>query len=627
MSASYERSTLAPSLASHVRGLRGATVPHGGHPLPGTARTPRPRGPGPRHREACARVTDALDGLLSTGTADPEPALVATGIRDRTVFRAAATFDRPDAPAARALGRRLVRTGATLVGVACGLGLLSRYGEPEDVPYLRELGLLDGLASAAVEALTPLDPQAAATVALAHRARGTELRALVDALVSGRTDELRDLVVAVPAHRSQDVGPDQARLIAEATRLPALLRAHPDDAELLARAEFLLARTTSRRDYTTAVARYAEARELYEAITARVAAGGPATGLDRRARLLTLALDLHSGASHLLDWPSGRREEVLGVLLDAVGQPARPEAEDDGDPWTRRRADWLHRTAPRLRAATTPVRPPTAPNPAPVGQGPAPVEPGPAPRPPAPVGQGPAPVEPGPAPMEPARAPRLRVEVAVADPGDPDVVETRFLVDGRPLVPWAFGRGPGDPPERLLDTGVLRARDEPREVRLAEAYCTEGCCGALHVTVRREGPHVVWDGWSRPGAPRGLPDPPALRFDAAAYDAEIGRAERDRGWSWPARDTARLIARGLRDRPGLLARWGLRPGWVSTDFSAPDTTVITYNDPPRTSDGAPWPRQYLWLLPDDGTPPERRAADALRRFETEDPRGYPEPSG
>ncbi|MFF9852119.1 hypothetical protein [Streptomyces litmocidini] len=192
-------------------------------------------------------------------------------------------------------------------------------------------------------------------------------------------------------------------------------------------------------------------------------------------------------------------------------------------------------------------------------------------------------------------------------------------------MPWAFGRGPGEPPERLLDTGALRAGDDPREVRLAEAYCTEGCCGALHVTVRREGAHVVWGDRSRPGAPRGLPEPPVLRFDAAAYDREVARAERDRGWSRPAR----LIAEGLRDRPGPLARWGLRPGWTGTAFGEPDTTVITYDDLPPADGGTPETprRQYLWHLPEDGTPPERRAAAALRRPAEEDPRGYPEPAG
>ncbi|MCX4984503.1 hypothetical protein [Streptomyces sp. NBC_00572] len=151
--------------------------------------------------------------------------------------------------------------------------------------------------------------------------------------------------------------------------------------------------------------------------------------LGHQARLVALALDLHSGAAHLLAWPPGRRRELIGVLLDAVGEPETPT-----DPEDRRRADWIRRTARQLRAART---------------------------------------------EEPADTPTLRIEVAVADPGDPDGVEPRFLVDGRPLVPEAYAQGSGESPEQLLENGALRAGPEPREVRLAEAYCTEGCCGAL----------------------------------------------------------------------------------------------------------------------------------------------------
>ncbi|MFH9968705.1 hypothetical protein ACH4PR_46710 [Streptomyces mirabilis] len=32
-------------------------------------------------------------------------------------------------------------------------------------------------------------------------------------------------------------------------------------------------------------------------------------------------------------------------------------------------------------------------------------------------------------------------------------------------------------------------------MRLAEASCTEGCCGALCVTIQRDGDYVLWDEW------------------------------------------------------------------------------------------------------------------------------------
>ncbi|MEU5217641.1 hypothetical protein AB0G79_15780 [Streptomyces sp. NPDC020807] len=610
--------TEGPALYAYAESLR-ARAPHappppGGHPLPDTARPPARR-KGLSYADARTAVTDAL--LPYLGAADPvraaraaERALGATGVvRAQAVHAAAAAIDLSDEPAARArtrfLARRLVRTGTTVPGVSAGLGLLNRLGEPEDVPYLRALGLLDGLLHPVDAALAPLDREAAGLVWLSHRDRDEELRGLVDALAAGDRAAVTDLLVGLPTGERR-AGPEFSRRIAEAVGLARLVREEPDRPGLLAVAVWLLGRMTSSRDYHAEILRYGDAVELYGTIAAH--AHRLPGDVDHRAPLLTLALDLHSGASHLLPWPPGRREELHRALLDfAAGkgdgdEEASASSADGAGQAARRRAEWIRRTVRQLRAV----------------------------------------------PMDP---PRFRVEVAVADPGEPDVVETRFLIDGRPLVPEAFGPGPGDPPERLLDSGALRAGPEPREVRLAEAYCTEGCCGALYVTVRREGGHVVWSDWRRPrllAAARG--ELPAYRFDAAAYDAEIARAERDHGWTWPARRTARLVAAGLRDRPELLTGRGLRLRWISTDFGEPETTVVAFSGPPLAAGG---PERgagpgadsgtgsgtgsgggsaqgegktcyFQWRLPDDGTPPERRAADALRRLAAEDPRRYPE---
>ncbi|WP_030686502.1 hypothetical protein [Streptomyces globisporus] len=588
MSAPFERPTLAPSLYAYAKGLRDSDPdgppPRGGHPLPDGAR-PRRRTPGLHYREACAAVTDTLLPFLEALEAlDPaqaaveaESALAATGVvREQTLFDAAAAIEPPDEPTARArarsFARHLVRTGTTVPGVSAGLGLLSRLAEPEDVPYLRVLGLLDGLVHPVDAALTALDQEAAALVWLIHRTHGEELRGLVDALAAGDRGAVPDRLLSLPT-KARGMGPEVARRVAEAVGLAGLLRADPDHPGLLGQAVRLLARMTSSRDYQAEVLRYGDAVDLYETVAAHV--HRLPRDVDHRARLLTLALDLHSGPSHLLPWPPGRREALHRTLLDTAAWPGEAPTGPDA----RRRADWIRRTARQLRAA----------------------------------------------PQDP---PRFRIEVAVADPGDPDVVETRFLIDGRPLVPEVFGPGPGESPERLLDSGDLRAAAEPREVRLAEAYCTEGCCGALYVTVRREGEHVVWSDWRRPSGPAGRPDLPAYRFDAAAYDAEIARVEHDHGWTWPARRTARLITAGLRDHPDLLTRWGLCQGWISTDFREPDTTVVTFTGPPLDDRGRDAtegePRQFLWRLPDDGTPPAERAAAALRRLAEGDPRRYPE---
>ncbi|MFB7511692.1 hypothetical protein [Streptomyces sp. NPDC056144] len=594
MSATHERPTLAPSLYAYARDLRNAApdapLPDGGYALPEKARRRGRRREGLTWREACAAVTGALAPLI----ADPDTgragawaprSLASTGAAARTVYRAVATWPALDEPAsrtrARAFGRHLTRYGTDLLAVTAGLGILSRLGEPEDVPYLRTLGLLDEVGVHAAETLEPLDRASSAFVWLIHRARADALRGFVDALATG--DGTADLLVDLPTG-PRELGPEHARRVAEAVGLPDLLRRHPDHSGLLARALHLLTRMCHGRNYESEILAYDEAVALFEAVATRAYELPPL--LDHRASLVSLALDLHSGAAHLLPWPPERRQETIHTLLSAVGDSATPLDRE-----ARRRVDWIRRTSRRLWANT---------------------------------------------PAVPSETPRLRIEVTVADPGDPDVVETRLLVDGRPLVPAFFGHGPAEPPERLLDDGALRADSEPREVRLAEAYCTEGCCGALYVTVRREGAHVVWDGWRRPNTPSrpplGLPEAPvAYRFDADAYDAEIARAEQDRSWAWPARRTAALISAGLRERPDLLGRWGLARGWISTDFHQPDITVVTFDGLPLGADGTPdaeqHARQFLWRLPDDGSPPEERAAAVLRRLAEEDPRRYRELGG
>nr|WP_206325060.1 MULTISPECIES: hypothetical protein [unclassified Streptomyces] len=541
---------------------RDTPPPRGGLPLPETARPSYGEGARPPYKQARALVTGLLHARLAEpdtarAAAETERALVATRVREQLVFPTAAALDPADPAAARALARRLVRDGTTVHGVAAGLGLLTRLGEPEDVPYLRALGRLEDVFRYAVEALDPLDRPAAALLWLTHLTATDAPRGLVEAVAAGDHALVRERLLGL-APNDRRMGPDEARRVAEATRLADLLGRAPEDTGLLGQALRLLARTVTQGDHGIEILAYADAPALYGTLAARAHLLPPDPG--HQARLLTLAQDLHSGAAHLLDWPAGRREAVLGQLLDAVREPG-----SEG-----RRADWIRRTARHLRGAA-----------------------------------GPDPV------------PGLRIEVAVADPAGPTAVETRILVDGRPVLPVAFPQGRGDTPEELLDPGALRAGAEPHPVRLGVTSCAEACCGALYVTVRREGPHVVWDGWRRPGRP---PELPAYRFDAEAYDAEIARAEHDRAWTWPARHTARLITAGLRDRPGLLTRWGLRQGWISTYYKDPDTTVVTFTGPPLEGPGEP--RQFRWHLPDDGRPPAQRAAEALRRMAETDPRTF-----
>ncbi|WP_439679061.1 hypothetical protein [Embleya sp. MST-111070] len=481
--------------------------------------------------------------------------------------------------AARTLGRCLAYTGTDPTSVATGMALLGRLGGPEDVACLRVLARIDDLGRAAVEALDALDRPTAALTWLARRIRRAPPRSLVRALWSGDEAAVRTELLAFPT-RPPLVGGAIARRVAEAARLPELLDRHAGDPELLARAGRLLARMGDNHHDSVGLLTYRDAVALYETVVAGADRLSPT--VEHYAVLLSLALDLSSGPGVLLDWPAGRREalsESLGRLLATRRWAAVADtAVDDADPVLRLRVEWIRRFGRRPFAV-------------------------------------------------PGTRAGLRVEVVWTDPVDREAVETRILLDGRPLVPEAFGRGAANGPEYLLDVGRLRAEAEPHEVQLAQAWCTEGCCGALYVTIHREGDEVVWRDWRRPGMAPGsrepLPELPAYRFDAAAYDAEIERAEADDAWSWPACTVARMIAAGVRARPELLTRWDVRPGWISTDFEDPTTAVVTF----LYGRGEGFPLQFLWKVPDDGRPPEAQADAALRRLAEEDPKGYGRVSG
>ncbi|WP_030774756.1 hypothetical protein [Streptomyces sp. NRRL F-2664] len=546
-----------------------ARVPRKGFPLPEGPPEPEPRREGLTWRQARAEVADALTPLL----ADPDPVRAAEAVHrrvaelalpHRTLRAHAARLALTDEDAARRTAQRLIRTGTDVAAVDVGMALLIRLGEPEDVPCLKALGTLRGLADAASAALDPLDRQAAALLVLRSRDRSEALTPLTDAVASGDTEAVRSALLALPDERALW----DPRRIAEAADLRGLLRERPRDADLLALTGRLLHRMACQHDGRPAILDYLPARAVYEALVRHADALPPTP--EHRSLLLSIAVDLHSGAPVLLNWRPGRRRALLDaldrLLPETASAPAAGAAPGD------RHADWFRRTR-HLPFTRT----------------------------------------------EGGDRPRWEVVVVVHDPGDSPAVETRILVAGLPLVPALFGKGRGNPPEYLLDSGRLRAHPEPHEVQLVEAYCTEGCCGALYVTIRRDGDEVVWDGW------RGVvgPLPPPMRFDAAAYDAELARAEGDHSWCWPARSTARLIAAGLRDRPELTARWELAPAWIGTDWQDPDTTVVHLRyrptAPPAGTRGSLF---FDWRLPDGDGPPGERAAAALRRLETDDPKDF-----
>ncbi|MFC9679235.1 hypothetical protein [Streptomyces sp. NPDC056948] len=99
----------------------------------------------------------------------------------------------------------------------------------------------------------------------------------------------------------------------------------------------------------------------------------------------------------------------------------------------------------------------------------------------------------------------------------------------------------------------LTVTKEPRKVMITEPTCTAGCCGALYVTMRREGDRVIWDAWENTSNITAVPAD--IRFNAAQYEAELARAAADRSWEEPVDTVARLLEQTLTGS-GWFEQWG-----------------------------------------------------------------------
>ncbi|MFC8717158.1 hypothetical protein [Kitasatospora sp. NPDC057198] len=209
--------------------------------------------------------------------------------------------------------------------------------------------------------------------------------------------------------------------------------------------------------------------------------------------------------------------------------------------------------------------------------------------------------------------------------GAAGAVECRPVVDGRDVLAGAFDEGPAaDPDDLLVPGGPLEATDAPHEVLIAEAECTEGCCGALRFTVRREGRRVVWGGWRNPADNGvGLPE---FRFDAEQYAAELRRAAADRGWEWPARTVARLLRERLRAHPDWPGRWDCELRAVEARPGEPEQITVLLEHSARSAGGPYRPRrQFRLSLAVTGEEPADQAERLLARLTAGDPRGSGEP--
>ncbi|MFE4516824.1 hypothetical protein ACFRMQ_21820 [Kitasatospora sp. NPDC056783] len=219
-------------------------------------------------------------------------------------------------------------------------------------------------------------------------------------------------------------------------------------------------------------------------------------------------------------------------------------------------------------------------------------------------------------------------------PPDGPGLEVRPIVNGRDLLAGIPSRSEDVNIRYVASSiryllargGPLRATAIPHEVRLAFSGCgAEICCGALYVTVGRDGDQVVWAGW-RDAVDPNL-DLPELRFAADQYDTEVLRAEEDRGWEWPAAVVATLLEAGLRERGDWLARWECELEAVGTWRNQPDRIEITLMHPPGR-EGTYLPHaQFLIPLPISADDPSEQAELLLAQLTAGDPRATAELCG
>ncbi|MEV7771262.1 hypothetical protein [Kitasatospora sp. NPDC086791] len=222
---------------------------------------------------------------------------------------------------------------------------------------------------------------------------------------------------------------------------------------------------------------------------------------------------------------------------------------------------------------------------------------------------------------------RLSLSILCPPPGEGGV-EVRPIVNGRDLlaevVPGGVGgsRYLGGGPRYLSGPdGPLHATATPHEVRLAWSGCgSEECCGALYLTVRRDGDHVVWAAW-RDRANQDV-DLPELRFAADQYGAEVRRAGADRSGEWPAGAVARLLEAGLRGREDWLVGWDCEVEDVWASREQPDRIHVLLRHPRDRADADQL--QFGIALPISADDPADQAEHVEARLTAGDPRATAE---
>jgi hypothetical protein len=571
----HERSALdrPVSLFEHAQRLHRLTpdgpLPDGGRPFPDSG--DHPNVSYPERRLALAAVLREFIG---------DPTLSAQDLHDRCTHLAVKTGDvtrvlqelAPE-PSQRLFetARWLIKNGTDRRAVLVGLGLLCGNAEQRDVPLIKVIGLLRFADQLAAEALAKIPSAARDLIWLAERSRRYPRVIAVRALAGHSDPVVREWVLSMPRDL---LSSDLARHIAQGYGLAEMLgRTAVDDLQWDQAGNLLLA-MTSTHNYQSEISRFEEAPDVYQRWVA-LADRRPAT-LERAALMTMVAEDLYTGpaAPAAGGLRMGLIDQIKNVLCSQPWTEMLGHCGCSSDPVEARRAAWIIKEAIR--------------NGIPEG--------------------------------------RFAVRVVVPDPnpvGFPQV-EARIVIDGMPIVAAAFDKGPAEDPERLIYSGRLRATSEPQEIRLAEAYCTEGCCGGLYVTIVREGPEVVWTNWrsSMPGEP-----PQEVRFDAEEYDREVARAEQDHSWEWPARTVARLVADQLRADPAVLGRWDCAPGWCTAWLKDFDTARLTFTHPARRGSFDDPSVQFGLVVDVQGQAPQVLATEIIESMRNTDPKSIAEMIG
>ncbi|MFB7928329.1 hypothetical protein ACFC4C_04395 [Streptomyces sp. NPDC056039] len=205
--------------------------------------------------------------------------------------------------------------------------------------------------------------------------------------------------------------------------------------------------------------------------------------------------------------------------------------------------------------------------------------------------------------------------------------EVRPLIDGVDVLEGVHPEGVAPNCRHWTGTAEswpLTVTKEPRRVMITEPPCTAGCCGALYVTMRREGDRVIWDAWENTSDVTAVPAD--IRFDAAQYEAELARAAADRSWEEPVDTVARLLEQTLMDS-GWFGQWGcvLTGVWprraepdIPEEFTSPEGVDVEFHEVRAPGERACSYGYELFVTHDQ--PVEEQARQLAARILADDPR-------